>query len=55
MADTPRNVCDPSEVRPPILILKEEKSRKETSIKKNKKKSSEISSTFGVEGRRGRE
>jgi hypothetical protein len=39
----------------PILILKEEKSRKEISIKKNKTKSSEISSTFGVEGRRGRE
>jgi hypothetical protein len=38
MADTPRNFRDPSEVCPPILILKEEKSRKETSIKQNKKK-----------------
>jgi uncharacterized Fe-S radical SAM superfamily protein PflX len=38
MADTPRNVRDPSEVRPPILILKEEKSRKETSIIQTRQK-----------------
>jgi hypothetical protein len=33
-----RNVRDPSEVHPPILILKEEKSRKEASIKQTRKK-----------------
>jgi hypothetical protein len=34
----PKKRSDPSEVRPPILILKEEKSRKETSIKQTSKK-----------------